>query len=136
MNNMRMTHKQREAFALRNYALNKIDNAPFSWCHIRYLSSPQEKDFTNMRQNNSYCRCRIVKPLFELETYGNSFADAYDLFAVNFVNVLLGYIYYPDNNLPSTADVAIKMASSVGTVIGQISFGLLIDIYGRKRVLA
>lgn len=66
----------------------------------------------------------------------DSFADAYDLFAVNFVNILLGYIYYPDTMiLPSSADVSIKMASSVGTVIGQITFGILIDLYGRKKVL-
>jgi MFS transporter, PHS family, inorganic phosphate transporter len=66
-----------------------------------------------------------------------SFADAYDLFAVNFVNVLLGYIYYPtaDAVLPANVDVSIKMASSVGTVIGQISFGVLIDLYGRKKVI-
>ena len=53
-----------------------------------------------------------------------SFADAYDLFAVNFVNILLGYIYYPDTNLlPVTADTAIKMATAAGTVIGQVGFG-------------
>lgn len=33
--NMNMSQQQREAFALRNYALNRIDEAPFAWCHIR-----------------------------------------------------------------------------------------------------
>ena len=65
-----------------------------------------------------------------------SFADAYDLFAVNFVNILIGYVYYPETGvLPPDVDLAIKMSSSVGTVIGQISFGVLNDMYGRKRVL-
>ena|ERR1700737_44519 len=32
-----MDRKQEEAFALRNYALRRIDNAPLSWCHIRYV---------------------------------------------------------------------------------------------------
>jgi len=65
-----------------------------------------------------------------------SFADAYDLFAVNFVNILLGYIYYPETYLlPPEADLAIKMATAAGTVIGQIGFGILIDAYGRKKVV-
>jgi hypothetical protein len=65
-----------------------------------------------------------------------SFADAYDLFAVNFVNILIAYVYYPGSGgvLPPNVDVAIKMASSVGTVMGQIGFGVMNDIYGRKKV--
>ena len=66
----------------------------------------------------------------------NSFADAYDLFAVNFVNYLLGFIYYEDKVLPPNIDTWIKIAGGVGTVIGQISFGVLIDIFGRKKVPA
>ena len=66
----------------------------------------------------------------------SSFADAYDLFAVNFVNILMAYVYYPGSHgtLPPNIDVAIKMASSVGTVMGQIGFGIMNDIYGRKKV--
>jgi MFS transporter, PHS family, inorganic phosphate transporter len=76
-----------------------------------------------------------VSPIF-LWT-NESFADAYDLFAVNFVNVLLGYVYYPEVGgvLPSSVDLSTKMAGSVGTVIGQIGFGILNDIYGRKKVI-
>jgi len=37
--------------------------------------------------------------------------------------------------LPPTVDLYIKMASAVGTVIGQITFGILIDLYGRKKVV-
>ena len=63
-----------------------------------------------------------------------SFADAYDLFAVNFVNILLGYVYYPDTKvLLHMADLYIKVASGVGTDIGQISFGVLIDLNLRTQ---
>jgi len=66
-----------------------------------------------------------------------SFADAYDLFAVGFANILLGYVYYPRaGKLPDSIDLGIKMASSVGTVIGQISFGIFNDVYGRRVVIA
>jgi MFS transporter, PHS family, inorganic phosphate transporter len=49
----------------------------------------------------------------------------------------MGYVYFPENNsgtLPPPYDLGIKMASSVGTVIGQIGFGVLNDMYGRKKV--
>ena len=65
-----------------------------------------------------------------------SFTDAYQLFAVAFATVMFGHVYYPETGaLPTSADTAIKIASSVGTVIGQIAFGLLSDLLGRKRVL-
>jgi len=48
---------------------------------------------------------------------------------------MFGHVYYPETGrLPTSADTAIKIASSVGTVIGQISFGLLADLLGRKRM--
>lgn len=48
----------------------------------------------------------------------------------------MAYVYYPGSGgvLPPNVDVAIKMASSVGTVMGQIGFGVMNDIYGRKKV--
>lgn len=49
----------------------------------------------------------------------------------------MGYVYYtdqPDSALPASTDLGIKMASSVGTVLGQIGFGVLNDMYGRKKV--
>ena len=51
----------------------------------------------------------------------------------------MGYVYYSDpiNNgqMPSGVDLGIKMASSVGTVMGQITFGVLIDKFGRKKAI-
>jgi len=50
--------------------------------------------------------------------------------------VMFGHIYSTSTNglLSSGAETAIKIAASVGTVIGQLTFGLLADILGRKRV--
>jgi MFS family permease len=51
----------------------------------------------------------------------------------------MGYVYYSDpiNNgvMPTGVDLGIKMAGSVGTVIGQITFGVLIDKFGRKKAI-
>ena len=48
---------------------------------------------------------------------------------------MFGFVYYPqEGNLPTSAETAIKLASSVGAVIGQILFGLFSDALGRKKV--
>jgi PHS family inorganic phosphate transporter-like MFS transporter len=87
--------------------LEKIDNAKFSWYHVRAI---------------------IVAGV-------GFFTDAYDIFAVNFANVMVGYVYYPTTGvLPTSDDTAIKIATSAGTVIGQLGFGFLADHLGRKKM--
>jgi PHS family inorganic phosphate transporter-like MFS transporter len=36
--------------------------------------------------------------------------------------------------MPTNSDTAIKVATSAGTVVGQLGFGALADIVGRKRM--
>jgi MFS transporter, PHS family, inorganic phosphate transporter len=67
------------------------------------------------------------------------FTDAYDLFAVNMVNSMLGVVFWHDaksgpGKIPNNADTAIKVATSSGTVVGQVGFGILADLVGRKRM--
>jgi MFS transporter, PHS family, inorganic phosphate transporter len=48
---------------------------------------------------------------------------------------MLGIFSYPGvGSMPTSSDTAIKLAISVGTVIGQLVFGSLADIVGRKRM--
>ncbi|RUP49683.1 phosphate:H+ symporter [Jimgerdemannia flammicorona] len=93
----------------RRAALSEIDNAKFGWFHIRAC---------------------IVSGI-------GFFTDSYDLFAINLVAVMLGYVYYGESNkskLPSNVDTAVKVAASVGTMVGQFLFGYLADRYGRKKM--
>ncbi|RIB07149.1 hypothetical protein C2G38_1879313, partial [Gigaspora rosea] len=90
----------------RRKALAEIDNTKFGWFHIR--------------------TCIIAVVGF--------FADAYDIFAINLVAVMLGYVYYGKSSLPTDIDFGIKVATPVGTFIGQFCFGLLADFFGHKRV--
>jgi len=67
------------------------------------------------------------------------FTDAYDLFAVGLVTNMLGIVYWHDakskpGSIPSNSDTAIKISTSAGTVIGQVGFGIMADIVGRKRM--
>ena len=48
---------------------------------------------------------------------------------------MLGIVYFPGvGKMPTTSDTAIKLATSAGTVVGQITFGALADIIGRKKM--
>jgi PHS family inorganic phosphate transporter-like MFS transporter len=52
---------------------------------------------------------------------------------------MLGIVYFQQaltnpGTLPSTADTGLKIATSAGTVIGQLAFGWLADVVGRKRM--
>ncbi|KAL0083469.1 phosphate:H+ symporter [Phycomyces blakesleeanus] len=92
----------------RRAALEEIDNAKFGWFHIRAC---------------------IVSGI-------GFFTDAYDIFAINLVSTMIGFVYFAENNsqTPHNVDTAIKVSCSVGTVVGQLLFGYLADRVGRKRM--
>lgn len=61
------------------------------------------------------------------------FTDSYDIFAIGLVTSLLGVVYF-GGKIPDADDTAIKVATSAGTVAGQVGFGILADVVGRKRM--
>ncbi|KAI3899578.1 hypothetical protein MKW98_008366 [Papaver atlanticum] len=68
------------------------------------------------------------------------FTDAYDLFCISLVTKLLGRIYYTvegapkPGSLPPNVAAAVNGVALVGTLVGQLFFGWLGDLIGRKRV--
>lgn len=95
----------------RRLALAEIDKAPFGWYHVRAI---------------------VVAGI-------GFFTDAYDIFAINFVTNMLGVVYWQHAKtnpgvIPASSDTAIKVATSGGTVIGQLGFGYLADVVGRKKM--
>ncbi|KAK3936388.1 major facilitator superfamily domain-containing protein [Diplogelasinospora grovesii] len=91
----------------RRLALAEVDKAPFGWYHVRAI---------------------VVAGV-------GFFTDSYDIFAVSLLTTMLGIVYYPGvGSMPTTSDTAIKLATSAGTVIGQLGFGALADLVGRKRM--
>jgi PHS family inorganic phosphate transporter-like MFS transporter len=95
----------------RRLALAEIDKAPFGWYHVRAI---------------------VVAGI-------GFFTDAYDIFAINLVTAMLGVVYWQTakknpGTIPSSSDTAIKVATSGGTVLGQLGFGWLADVVGRKRM--
>ncbi|KAF2872305.1 inorganic phosphate transporter 1-6 /Pi cotransporter [Massariosphaeria phaeospora] len=92
----------------RRLALAEIDKAPFGWYHIRAI----------------------------LVAGTGFFTDSYDIFVVSLLTIMLGISYKHDNKgaLTTPQDTAIKLSTSAGTVIGQLGFGALADIVGRKKM--
>ncbi|KAF8008455.1 hypothetical protein BT93_K2200 [Corymbia citriodora subsp. variegata] len=68
------------------------------------------------------------------------FTDAYDLFCITTITKLLGRLYYLDPASPKPAKLPVSVnnfvigVALIGTIAGQLFFGLLGDKFGRKRV--
>ncbi|CAK4893773.1 unnamed protein product, partial [Aphanomyces euteiches] len=62
------------------------------------------------------------------------FNDAYDLSVVNIINVILEH-QYSKKVYDSSMKSNVSSAALIGAVLGQLAFGVLGDIYGRKNCM-
>ncbi|SCZ88387.1 BZ3500_MvSof-1268-A1-R1_Chr2-1g04377 [Microbotryum saponariae] len=119
--------------ARRRAALEALDNKPFGWFHVK--------------------ACLVAGVGF--------YTDAYDIFAINLASTMIGYVYRPitlakpRGALTANQDLGLKVATPVGTLLGQLGFGVspiafkserfsvidmtttpqyLADVYGRKKM--
>lgn len=90
----------------RRAALAEVDSAPFSWFHVRV--------------------CMVAGVGF--------FTDAYDIFAINIAATMLGYVYGKGQTLNVNQSLGLKVATPIGNLFGQLFFGWLADLVGRKRM--
>ncbi|KAF2463558.1 MFS general substrate transporter [Lindgomyces ingoldianus] len=67
--------------------------------------------------------------------------DAFDIFALNVVTPMIGYVYWPDNKdhdgvptVPESIATSMLCATLAGTMFGQIAFGFAADILGRRKM--
>ncbi|KAL4073050.1 major facilitator superfamily domain-containing protein [Scleroderma yunnanense] len=89
----------------RRVALAEIDNAPFSWFHVKV--------------------CIVAGVGF--------FTDAYDIFAIDIAVNMLKFTY-GNGSISSWTSTCLKVATPIGNLVGQLLFGWLADLYGRKRL--
>lgn len=92
----------------RRLALSEIDKTPFGWYHVRAVTVAGIGFFT----------------------------DSYDIFAINLAVQMLGMTFWQHTggSMPGTVQTAIKAATSGGAVIGQVGFGWLADVLGRRKM--
>ncbi|KAJ7686582.1 major facilitator superfamily domain-containing protein [Mycena rosella] len=90
------------------------------------------------RENQS--RWKLTWPELKLLFIASTgfFIDAYDLFNINLVVVILNYVVNGKlsgtiANAPLQGGV-LKAAANIGCVVGQIGFGLAGDVFGRKAI--
>lgn len=48
---------------------------------------------------------------------------------------MIGIVYF-GGSITDSADTAIKVATSAGTIVGQLGFGIIADLLGRKRIVS
>ena len=94
----------------RRLALSEIDKVPFGWYHVRAV---------------------VVAGI-------GFFTDSYDIIAINLITSTLGMVFWheaPNNGtLPTSVNTALKTAASAGAVVGQLGFGWLADVVGRRKM--
>lgn len=89
----------------RRLALQKIDEADFGWYHVRAIMVAGVGFLT----------------------------DSYDIFSINLGIAMMAYVFW-EGDIPSSSNTLLKVSTSVGTVIGQLGFGMMADIIGRKKI--
>jgi PHS family inorganic phosphate transporter-like MFS transporter len=61
------------------------------------------------------------------------FADAYDLFVINIAVDIMSKVSY-EESLTTEVKSAIKSMALAGAIVGQLLFGSLADLIGRRRI--
>lgn len=61
------------------------------------------------------------------------FTDAYNLFSTNVIIQAIYFVYWPDD-ITTSKEFLINMATLVGSIVGMILFGVLADKFGRTRL--
>jgi len=56
---------------------------------------------------------------------------SYNLFVANVVNASISFVYFPDDRGPS---LLVNGCTLFGSVVGQLLFGYLADLFGRTRL--
>jgi PHS family inorganic phosphate transporter-like MFS transporter len=97
-----------ERHVLQEEALHQLDRSEWTWSHWRAV---------------------LIA--------GTGFlTDSYDNFIIGLMAPMIAYVYFPDSKgkLTASQDGFLKAASSYGNLLGQLIYGFMGDIFGRKKL--
>lgn len=111
-------------------ALLTISDTPLlsSWFHAKVCIVAGVGFFTDASVHSP--ACLLFYQLSQLKFL----CFSYDIFAINVASIMLGYVYGVGGKLNTNQDLGVKVATPVGTLVGQLLFGWLADVVGRKKM--
>lgn len=110
--------------AKRRAALDEVDNAKFSRFHVKACAVAGVGFFTDAYDSESR-RAKVAKLVL---------TTALPVFSISIAATMIGYVYHAGGKNTANQDLGIKVAHSIGTFFGQLLFGWLADVVGRKRM--
>lgn len=113
--------------ARRRAALDEVDNAKFSRFHVKACAVAGVGFFTDAY--DSEARLYVVGG-----GHRRVLTDGTAVFSISIAATMIGYVYHAGGSNTPNQDLGIKVAHSVGTFVGQLLFGWLADVFGRKRM--
>ena len=128
----------------RKAALAEVDNAKFSYVVVSsafyIVKLPIFQLVPCQSLHRRWCRflhgC-VCTSLYTSLAYSNLlYFSRYDIFAINIASTMLGYLYGAAKgpSLNAAQSLGVKVATPVGTFCGQLLFGWLADVVGRKKM--
>ncbi|SGY21779.1 BQ5605_C016g08273 [Microbotryum silenes-dioicae] len=144
--------------ARRRAALEALDNKPFGWFHVKACLVAGVGFYTDA-YDVSFSFSTLAE-ISLLENAQSSDKPRPGIFAINLASTMIGYVYRPitlakpRGALTANQDLGLKVATPVGTLLGQLGFGVspiafkmkltvidmtttpqyLADVYGRKKM--
>ena len=106
-----------------------VSSGPLAQCNDNSIHPPRHR----RASPSSAPPPRLLLLLLLLQTWLSGvgfFADAYDLFCINIVKNIMASLY--PQSTAQAADLA--TAAIIGAVIGQLFFGALADVLGRRAI--
>jgi PHS family inorganic phosphate transporter-like MFS transporter len=89
------------------------------------------EEISNKLNKSDFTRAHVKSILVA----GSGFlTDSYDNFIIGLIVPMLAYSYFNKSSLDTFSDGWLKASSSYGNMVGQFSFAILVDIFGRKRI--
>lgn len=60
--------------------------------------------------------------------------DFLQLFAVSLTMPMIKIVYYYPHQMTASTETLLRCATLLGAIVGQVTFGFLADLYGRRKM--